>query len=113
MHHSTLKTGNVSRSKALTAQNVKVEGNGLTWQVWMLIGGIFVASILCVWSRATVIRLGYDISSETRTYVELKEANDALRAETARLKAPGRLEPIARKRLGLLPPKNHQIVLMK
>jgi len=79
----------------------------------MLIGAIFVSSILCVWSRAAVTRLGYEISRETRAYVELKEVNDVLRAEAARLKAPGRLEPIARKRLGLLPPQNHQIVLMK
>ena len=113
MHHSAAKKGSISRSKVLAAQNVKVVGSHFSWQVWLLIAAILVSSILCVWSRATVISLGYEISRETRNYVELKEANNALGAEMASLRAPGRLEPIARKKLGLLPPKNHQIVLIK
>lgn len=113
MHHSAAKKGSMTRSRVLAVQNVKVAGSHLSWQVWLLIAAILVSSILCVWSRATVISLGYEISRETRNYVGVKEANDALRAEVAGLMAPGRLEPIARKKLGLLPPRNHQIVLMK
>ncbi len=113
MHHSAAKKGSISRSKVLAAQNVKIVGSHLSLPAWLLIGAILVSSIFCVWSRATVIRLGYEISRETRNYVVLKEANNALGAEMARLMAPGRLEPIARKKLGLLPPRNHQIVLMK
>ncbi len=80
---------------------------------WMLVVAILFSSILCVWSRAKVTSLGYEISRESRRLTELKEVNEKLRAEQAMLTAPGRLEPIARERLKLKPPRNDQIIFLK
>lgn len=113
MYPATAKRGTPSRAKVLASQSIKAEGIQFSLPLLIVVGGILLTSILCVWSRADVTRLGYEISRETKTQNELKEVNIALKAELARLTAPGRLEPIARKKLGLLPPENHQIVLMK
>ncbi len=80
---------------------------------WLIVAAILFSSILCVWSRAKVTSIGYEISQETRRLRNQVELNEQLRAELAMLKAPGRLEPIAKEELGLRPPKNRQIVFMQ
>ncbi len=99
------------RPAVLSSQTVRSDENRLA--VWLLVAVIFLVAILCVWSRAKVVSVGYEISRENRRLIEAKETNEKLRSELAMLKAPGRLEPIARSRFKLLPPRNHQIVLLK
>lgn len=111
MYQVAAKRGGIPKTRALDSQVVRGGDNSMA--VWVLAGAVFLAAILCVWSRARVISLGYEISKESRHLLELKETNEGLRAELAMLKAPGRLEPIARRRLNLSPPKNHQIVLLR
>lgn len=98
-------------SRSTKSQSVVAGGNNFA--IWMFAIAILLSSILCVWSRAKVISLGYEISKSSRQLNELKNSNEKLIAEVAMLKAPGRLEAIARKQLGLLPPKNTQIVFIK
>ena len=74
---------------------------------------IFLIAILCVWSRARVVGLGYEISTESRHLQDARVINEKLRAEVAMLKAPGRIEPIAKEKLKLFPPKSDQIILMR
>ncbi len=81
--------------------------------VWLVVAAILFSSILCVWSRAKVTAIGYEISQETRHLRNQAELYEKLRAEVAVLKAPGRLEPIAKEELGLRPPENRQIVFMQ
>jgi cell division protein FtsL len=111
LYNVAANRGGVARAKALASQEARGSDNSLL--VWALVAAILFSSILCVWSRAKVTSLGYEISNETRRLGELREMNEKLKAEVAMLKAPGRLEPIAREKLNLMPPENHQIVLMR
>jgi len=81
--------------------------------ILLVSAAILSSSILCVWSRAKVTAIGYEISRETRRLKNQTEINEQLRSELAALKAPGRLEPIAREELGLRPPENRQIIFMQ
>ena len=109
--HTAIKRGALPRPAVLDGQTVsKDEGRPVRW---LLIAMIFLVALLCVWSRAKVVSVGYEISQENRRLTEARKLNEKLRAELAMLRAPGRLEPIAKSRLKLLPPKNDQIVLMK
>jgi len=111
LYNVAANRGGVARARALASQETRGVDNALL--VWALVAAILFSSILCVWSRAKVTSLGYEISSENRRLDELKDMNEKLKAEVAMLRAPGRLEPIARERLDLMPPENHQIVLMR
>lgn len=111
MYHTAAKRGDIPKPRALASQATQNQDNSIV--VWTLVVAILFSSILCVWSRAKVISLGYEMSRETRRLVELKDVNEKLKAELAMLKAPGRLEAIARDRLDLNPPRNNQIVLLK
>ena len=81
--------------------------------VWIFISALFIAAILSVWSNAKVVSLGYEISNITDRLLKQQRINEKLKGERARLKAPGRLEPIAKKRLGLAPPGADQVVVLK
>ncbi len=111
MYHVAAKNGDFRRARVLDSQEVRTRESRLA--VWVFAAIVLFAAIVCVWSRAKVITLGYEISRESRHLADLKEVNENLRAEVAMLRAPGRLEPIARQRLNLAPPKSHQIVLLK
>lgn len=111
MHQAAIKRRGLQRPAALRSQTVQSDENRLV--IWLFVAVVFMVAILCVWSRAKVVSVGYEISRENRRFIEAKETNEKLRSELAMLKAPGRLEPIARSRFKLLPPKNHQIVLLK
>lgn len=65
-----------------------------------------------VWSRLYVFRLGYQIYQQDKVKREFLEENRRLNLEIAGLKAPSRLEAIARNELKLRPPRADQIVLM-
>ena len=111
MYHAAVKQGKIPRSRALGSQ--VVSGNDRTPFLWLSVCALLFVAILCVWSRAEVVSLGYEISKESRHLLELRDVNEKLRAEVAMLNAPGRLEPIARDRLNLFHPKSHQIVLVR
>ena len=111
MYQTAIKRGGLQRPTALGSQTVRNDENRLA--LWLLVAVIFLVAILCVWSRAKVVSVGYEISRENRHLIEAKKTNEKLRSELAMLKAPGRLEPIARSRFNLQPPRNHQIVLLK
>lgn len=111
MYPVAAKSPNLAKQKNL-AHRTQKEGE---WNlaIWLIVFSVFLSLILCVWSRAKVTAIGYEISQETRRLSDLEENNYKLRAKLAMLKAPGRLEPIAREELGLRPPENKQIVLMR
>lgn len=112
MFQVAVKNTAISRMGVVFSRSVKKETH-LGIGLWTLLITILFVTMLCVWSRAQVVRLGYEISDQTKTLLELKRENEKLKASVARLKAPGRLEPIARKKLLLLPPKNKQIIVLK
>lgn len=111
MYHVAAKNGGVPRQRALPRKSAEKADRRMA--LWLVAAAILSSSILCVWSRAKVTAIGYGISQESRRLRSLTEINGQLHSELAMLKAPGRLEPIAKEELGLRPPENRQIVFMQ
>ncbi len=69
-------------------------------------------TVLCgyIWSRITVVSIGYDISKANRERVNLIEQNRRLKIEFEKLKSPERIEDIASRELNLVHPGREQVV---
>lgn len=111
MYHVAVKNENLTRQRA--AERHVASRSERRYMLWIFVLLFFLFAILSVWSRARVVSLGYEISRESRHLQEVMDLNEKLKAEVAMLKSPGRLEPIAKEKFGLLPPRNHQIVFLK
>jgi cell division protein FtsL len=66
-----------------------------------------------VWVRLQVLSLGYQVSEETRIQRELAAAQKRLRTELDMLRAPARIDAIARGRLRMSPPDPSRIRLLR
>ena len=81
--------------------------------IWLAIMLIFIVELFAyTWCRVQCVRLGYEITSATRTYEQQRTTRKNLSIELARLKAPKRIEALGRQ-LGLAPPATRQIVMME
>lgn len=84
-----------------------------TKTIWLAIMLVFIAEMFAyTWCRVQNVRMGYEIAAETRTYEQQRMIRKNLAIELARLKAPNRIETLAR-RMGLAPPTTRQIVVME
>jgi len=72
-----------------------------------------LVSIFHVWSRVEVIDLNLKISESARLFKEEQQENKRLRVEVASLKAPARIESLAKGELGMTLPTDQQVVLVK
>jgi cell division protein FtsL len=61
-----------------------------------------------VWLRLKVVDLGYRLSATRQVIEKLEQEEHELTVEAATLDAPGRLEEIARTRLGMVRPEKGQ-----
>lgn len=80
---------------------------------FLVCGAFAFAGIVHAGGRVLVVRTMYKVSelqSESRT---LTRDNDRLRLELATLKGPGRLERMARDRLGMAQPAPAAVVTLK
>lgn len=77
-----------------------------------LVAVAVVFSLLFVWVRIQVIQLGYEVSRLRRETTELAQQKNRLEAEVEALKAPSRLEAIAREQLGMRLPMGNEIVFV-
>ena len=111
MYHVAVKRESVVRT-GLFAKGAAGRSEGRFAMV-AVAAALFLTAIVSVWSSAKVVSLGYEISMESRRLNEVREMNGKLRSEMAMLKSPGRIEPLAKDLFHLLPPSNHQIVLIK
>ena len=66
-----------------------------------------------VWYQTESVRLGLEIAKNEDRIGELKEAIEALELRKATLLDPGRVEKIAREKLGLVDPDDAAIVYEK
>jgi cell division protein FtsL len=81
---------------------------------------IFAVAALClvgvtllhVWLRLQVVHMGYLLSTTSKLQNQLEQENRELKVELATLTSPDRLEAMARKRLGLVPPEKGQVVIL-
>lgn len=81
--------------------------------IWLTIMLVFMVELFAyTWCRVQCVRMGYDITAETRSYDQQRTIRKNLAIELARLKAPKRIEALGRQ-LGLAPPAPRQIVVME
>ena len=80
----------------------------------VLLCALFVAvGILHVTSRVLVVDMGYRLSKAESESRSLTRENDRLKLELATLKAPARLEKLAREQLGMIMPPGSAVVALQ
>ena len=65
-----------------------------------------------VWLRLQVVKTGYVLATATKLQTRLEQENRELQIELATLTSPDRLESLARRRLGLVPPEKGQVIIL-
>jgi cell division protein FtsL len=65
-----------------------------------------------VWLRLQVVKTGYVLATATKLQARLEQENRELQIELATLTSPDRLESLARRRLGLVPPEKGQVIVL-
>jgi len=82
--------------------------------VGALLATMAVVSLLLihVWSRYRVVHLGYEVSTLSREREDLLEEQRRLRIEYQILTRTDRIEPVARRQLGLIAPRVDQILFV-
>jgi len=68
--------------------------------------------LIHVWLRLQVVRFGYVLSTTSKLQTRLEQENRELKLELAIMTSPDRLEALARKRLGLVPPEKGQVIVL-
>jgi cell division protein FtsL len=80
---------------------------------YMLVAIALVFSMLLfVWSRTQMVQMGYEVSQANKIYQGYVSENQQLRVEVASLRAPSRIEALAKSQLGFVTPKAEQIILV-
>jgi cell division protein FtsL len=78
----------------------------------LLAGSLVAISLVHVWVRLQVVRMGYVLSTGSKLQNQLEQEGRELKVELATLMSPERLESMARKRLGLQQPEKGQIIVL-
>lgn len=84
---------------------------GLT--VGLAVSSLVLIALLYVWSRLEVIRIGYELSQQSKLARALAQHNQRLRLELATRKDPATIERFARERLHMAPPLPSAIRIVK
>ncbi len=74
--------------------------------------GLVAMALLHVWLRLQVVHLGYVLSTMSKLQSQLEQENRELKVELATLTSPGRLEAMARARLGMTEPQRGQVTVL-
>jgi cell division protein FtsL len=111
MGHSKVAYGKVAapaRTGAIVREN---------WVSFPYLTAVMVlltlVSVFHVWSRVEVIDLNLKISESARLFKEEQQENKRLKVEVASLKAPARIEALAKGELGMALPTDQQVVLVR
>jgi cell division protein FtsL len=67
---------------------------------------------LHVWLRLQVVQMGYVLATTAKLQSRLEQEQRELKLEMATLTSPERLQAMARKRLGLVPPEKDQVIVL-
>lgn len=78
----------------------------------MTVAGLFLL-LLCVWERVDVVRVGYQIEQLKKQKVQLQRERDELRVKVSSMTAPERIARTATEKLGMGPPEQGQVVLVR
>lgn len=86
----------------------------LKYSVFLFVAFVLmVVAITYVWSHIQMTRLEYHIAEEMATRDQLLEEQRKLKLEYATLKAPQRIEAIAKSSLNLSYPDRDQVIMIK
>lgn len=85
----------------------------LIFPILVFLVAIVVTLLFFLWSRLETVKLGYEISRENKKTIELLNENKSLRLQVVDLKSPERIERLASERLGLVYPRERQIVVIR
>ena len=100
------------RRQTLTREEIR-RGALRSTMIWWVLGLaiiVAIAGVVHVWVRLQTIKIGYAISLEKQTQKHLRENNSALAIQLSALKAPKRIEKVARERLKMDFPRPGQVV---
>lgn len=78
----------------------------------LFVGLGVVIALGYVWLRLEVVDLGYRVVTTRQLIEKLQQEQHALAVEAARLDSPGRLDEVARVRLGMMRPEKGQEVVL-
>ena len=78
-----------------------------------ILGIITLVAIFHVWSRVKVVDLNLQVSEMRRQLKEQEQEQGRLKLEVASLKAPARIETIAKGELGMSLPTEQQVIVIK
>ena len=74
---------------------------------------ILTMLLLYVSERISVVKVGYDIEKLKSQKVKLERERDEMKVKLSSLSAPERIAKVATEQLGMVPPKQGQVVLGK
>jgi len=74
---------------------------------------VVVGLMIYVGGKVQIMRLGYQIDELEKQKQDLERANRALQIEASSLSAPGRIEEIAVKQLGMVRPAKENVVVVR
>lgn len=117
MSQTITKKMGITGPGVLTSQDVRTRRNlrDLSFLYLSVLSAFAVAVIVgaFLWSRLTVVNLGYEISKASSSRSALIEQNKRLKFEFMKLKSPERIERIASEELNLVHPTGEQIVSIR
>lgn len=79
----------------------------------LIFGLIILGLMVYVGGKVQIMRLGYQIEELEKQKRDLERMNRSLQIEASSLSAPGRIEEIAVKRLGMIRPAKENVVVVK
>ena len=90
------------------------EAERVRYAPFILVAFILMAvALLLVWTRVHMTQLEYRVADEINRGERLLEEQRKLRLEYATLKAPQRIERIAKEKLLMSYPKQEQVIVLK
>lgn len=101
---------------ALINQSIRrknLKDPNLIFPILVFLVAIIMTLLFFLWSRLETVKLGYEISRESKKTIELLSENNNLRLQVVDLKSPERIERIASERIGLVYPRGRQIVVIR
>ena len=79
----------------------------------LIFGLVVMGLMLYVGGKVQIMRLGYQIDELEKQKRDMERRNRSLQIEASSLSAPGRIEEIAVKRLGMVRPAKENVVVVK
>lgn len=79
----------------------------------LVCGALAATGVFHTWQRVEGIHLGYRLGEVTSEHRNLMRQNEHLRLEVATLKAPARIERLAREEFGMEPPRPSQVIVVR